>query len=515
MLNFQALRTPAHDGAILIEPAAHELRALAEENRTRFASYPGGIAGTDWATLRRQTRAAIGADERTPVIMTGHQPEFIHPGVWAKYVVADRLARALGGTAVNLVVDNDVPKTPTLAIPVVTAEGIVVHQVPFVEKGAGLPYEFLPGLDARTSRQIRERIAGLLADAYDASAMPAFLEGFCRAYDGGLAGQMAAGRAAVEQIFDVHLRDVRAGRVWGGPVPADWIRRARAFAASYNQALAEYRREEGIRDANRPIPDLHIAGPRVELPLWVYAPGSPRQRLYVEQAAGRIHCFAGTEPAGTIAPDELDDGEQLARLLHAAGGRVIRPRALALTLWARLLACDLFIHGIGGAKYDRITDRIIRSYYGIEPPAMACVSATLRLPLPRSPVSRADLFAARRRVRDVQYQPERWATDIPEALPLLAERLHAIEESERLRRDADGRRDHSARREVFERLRGLNAQLLALRPSVVDEARAEVERIEHMARQDRIATGREYFFALFPRARLAQLCETLPAARDF
>jgi len=515
MLNFQALRTPAHDGAILIEPAAQKLRALAAENRSRFASYPGGIAGADWATLRRQTRAAIGVDGGTPVIMTGHQPEFIHPGVWAKYIVADRLARALKGAAVNLVVDNDVPKTLALAVPVVTAGEIVVHQVPFVEKGAGLPYEFLPGLDARTSRQIRERIAGLLADAYDASAMPAFFEGFCTPHDGGLAGQMAAGRAAVERLFDVHLRDVRVGRVWGGPMPADWIRRAREFAASYNQALAEYRREEGIREADRPIPDLHIAGSRVELPLWVCATGSPRQRLYVEQAAGQIRFFAGTEPAGTIATDELNDGERFARLLHAAGGRVIRPRALALTLWARLLACDLFVHGIGGAKYDRITDRIIRSYYGIEPPAMACVSATLRLPLPRSPVSRADLFAARRRVRDVRYQPERWATDIPEALPLLAARLHAIEQSESLRRDADGRRDHSARREVFERLRGLNAQLLALRPSVVDEARAELERIEHMVRQDRIATGREYFFALFPRAKLAQLCDTLPAAGDF
>ncbi|MGB9623723.1 MAG: hypothetical protein ACPMAQ_02580 [Phycisphaerae bacterium] len=515
MLNFQALRTPADDGAILIEPAAQELRALVEENQARLASYPGGIGGTDWATLRRQTRAAIGADKHTPVIMTGHQPEFIHPGVWAKHIVADRLARALEGAAVNLVVDNDVPKTLALAVPVATTDGIIVHQVAFVEKGAGLPYEFLPGLDARMCRQVRERIAALLADAYDASAMPAFFEGFCTAQDGGLAGQMAAGRTAVERIFDVRLHDVRVSRVWGGLMPADWIRRPREFAASYNQALAEYRREEGIRDADRPIPDLHIDGSRVELPLWVCAAGSPRQRLYVEQAAGRIHFFAGTEPAGTIATDDLDDGERFARFLHAVGGRVIRPRALALTLWARLLACDLFIHGIGGAKYDRITDRIIRSYYGVEPPAMACVSATLRLPLPRSPVSRADLFAARRRVRDVRYQPERWAADIPEALPLLAERLHAIEESERLRRDTDGRRDHSARREVFERLRGLNARLLALRPTVADEARAELERLEHMARQDRIATGREYFFALFPRMKLARLCDNLPAAKDF
>ena len=59
---------------------------------------------------------------------------------------------------------------------------------------------------------------------------------------------------------------------------------------------------------------------------------------------------------------------------------MIRPRALTLTLWARLLVCDFFVHGIGGAKYDRITDGIFRRYYRCEPPPYGCVTATLRLP---------------------------------------------------------------------------------------------------------------------------------------
>ena len=36
-----------------------------------------------------------------------------------------------------------------------------------------------------------------------------------------------------------------------------------------------------------------------------------------------------------------------------------------LTLWARLLLCDLFIHGIGGAQYDRVTDLIVENYFGV------------------------------------------------------------------------------------------------------------------------------------------------------
>ena len=47
----------------------------------------------------------------------------------------------------------------------------------------------------------------------------------------------------------------------------------------------------------------------------------------------------------------------------------LRPRALTLTLFARLCLGDFFIHGIGGGKYDEVTDAIIRDYFGVEPPA--------------------------------------------------------------------------------------------------------------------------------------------------
>ena len=63
----------------------------------------------------------------------------------------------------------------------------------------------------------------------------------------------------------------------------------------------------------------------------------------------------------------------------------LRPRALTLTLFARLCLGDFFIHGIGGGKYDEVTDAIIRDYFGIEPPAYQVLSATLHLPLPAFP----------------------------------------------------------------------------------------------------------------------------------
>ena len=66
-----------------------------------------------------------------------------------------------------------------------------------------------------------------------------------------------------------------------------------------------------------------------------------------------------------------------------ARGIEIRPRALITTMYARLFLSDLFIHGIGGAKYDELTDAIIRRFFGIEPPAYMTVTGTVRLPIPR------------------------------------------------------------------------------------------------------------------------------------
>src|SRR5207244_11160094 len=63
----------------------------------------------------------------------------------------------------------------------------------------------------------------------------------------------------------------------------------------------------------------------------------------------------------------------------ASDVRQLRPRALTLTLFARVCLGDFFIHGIGGGKYDEVTDVIIRDYFGLDPPAYQVLSATLHL----------------------------------------------------------------------------------------------------------------------------------------
>ena len=48
-------------------------------------------------------------------------------------------------------------------------------------------------------------------------------------------------------------------------------------------------------------------------------------------------------------------------------------------MYARLVLSDLFLHGIGGAKYDQLTDLIIARFFGLQPPGFVTLSATVLL----------------------------------------------------------------------------------------------------------------------------------------
>jgi hypothetical protein len=284
---------------------------------------------------------------------------------------------------------------------------------------------------------------------------------------------------------------------------------AEAFAAAYNEALAAYRSRCGIRGRQRPMPDLAAAGERIELPFWLLHDSRPRERLSVSPVGGDgVRLWSGAEAICTLSRRELraNADEVVPQCLN---GWEIRPRALALMMYARLFVCDLFIHGVGGAKYDQITDAIIRRFFEVEPPAYGCVSATLRLPLRVYEVTEADHQSCRQRLRDMPFNPQRHlsAPAPPQITRLLGERSRAIAESQRLRRQTP--RDHGARREAFERLHRANEAVVAASPDLMERARGDLAAIRAQLGHNRTALSREWFFALYPVEKLGALREAL------
>jgi hypothetical protein len=291
------------------------------------------------------------------------------------------------------------------------------------------------------------------------------------------------------------------------------------FLAVYNGVLAEYRRERRIRSTAHPAPDLAVEGEWREAPFWIWTAEDPRRRrLFARQTGkeiditdrGKIEVrLPGGNPEAAV--------ERLAELRR--GGVKIRSRALTTTLWARLFLGDLFIHGIGGGNYDRMTDRIIERFFKVPPPEFLVLSATLHLPI--NPEKQTYYYSSsqpcetgkdicsstvtiQRLLRELTFHPElalKLVSLLPEEEALIAEKRRWIatpqtKENARIRCNAI--RSINERFQPF--LTGERELLLATQR--VAAAKEEAEKILHW---------REYAFCLYPADTLREFLDRLLA----
>ena len=177
----------------------------------------------------------------------------------------------------------------------------------------------------------------------------------------------------------------------------------------YNAAVAEYRQAHHVRSLAHPVPDLAADDGWLEAPFWIWNRANPRRRrLFVRRQAGELLLSdrqAIRVRLALVAADPAQTAGQLAEL--QASGVKIRTRALITTMFARLLLGDLFLHGIGGAKYDQVTDLVIRRFFGFEAPGYLAVTATLRLPIAHQETTLDDRRLIDARLRELTYHPER------------------------------------------------------------------------------------------------------------
>ena len=178
-------------------------------------------------------------------------------------------------------------------------------------------------------------------------------------------------------------------------------------------------------------------------------------------------------------------------------------RALITTMFARLVLSDLFIHGIGGAKYDELTDAIVRQFLGIEPPGYLVATATLKLPGPRLSVEEIDIARIDLMLRELEFHPEVWV-DHEDAAAVVAEKqkwvsLQVPRPERRVR--------HAA-------IEQANRALRTLVNSRREELLAERSRLRSERQKQMVLDSREYAFCLFPeeplRTRLLDLSRQEP-----
>ena len=157
------LRAPATDGGMLVDPPWGQAVGLAASNNDRLSAWDYDVQGRSATRLRAEARREIiqmardflrrhglGDSPETitapgashvPLIVTGHQPELFHPGVWVKNFAASAIARSCGGISLNLIVDNDIPKDSSIRVPTLRDGRLRTVAVAFDEWQGEIPYE--------------------------------------------------------------------------------------------------------------------------------------------------------------------------------------------------------------------------------------------------------------------------------------------------------------------------------------------------------------------------------------
>ena len=64
----------------------------------------------------------IASLEDVPFLLSGHQPELFHPGVWYKNFVLGSLARKLDGVGIHLLIDSDTCRSASIRVPTGSVE---------------------------------------------------------------------------------------------------------------------------------------------------------------------------------------------------------------------------------------------------------------------------------------------------------------------------------------------------------------------------------------------------------
>jgi hypothetical protein len=511
------LRAPREHGRILAEPLLEQAGFLLELNRHALATAPTLLLGRPLPELRRLARAETwdaakryAAEANEPVaaepidgqpwLLAGHQPEQFHPGVWFKNFALRGLARRHGAFSLNLVVDNDAVRTPRLHIPA----GERVASVPYDRWQGESTYEERPVFDEALFASLPGQVAPYTRGWPFEPLLPDYWAEVLRQKERTplLGERLAAARRVSERRWGCVQAEVPLSRVCRSEAfawfAAHLVVNAARLRTIYNDAVHDYRRRHRIRTRFRPVPDLTGEGSWCEVPLWAWRPDQRRRsRLFVRQTGRDLELRAGTE-----AWPSLPWRDDPARLVEAwrgleERGYKVRTRALTTTLFARLLLGDLFIHGIGGGKYDELTDALIAQFLDGPVPGYLVLTATLLLPLPAYPATAETCGRLGREYRDVWHNPQR---HLPGDVPAAARDL-AREKQTWVERSCA---THAERRMRFHQLRELTERLRPFVGAEAEQLRREREECDSRLRVNRVLGRRDYAFCLYPEEMLRE-----------
>ena len=522
------LRAPKRDGQTLDLPEKEEVAALLRDNLALHQSpnsTPSKFPLRDlqararaeavelavsWSNRYLPVEAHVDAktiDASAPIVFGGHQPTLFHPGVWYKNFRLHQIAQASGATAINMVVDNDLSGAASIKFPQTSKARASIGLVAYDAPGPAVPFEMQQIADRKVfesfGKQSANSIAPLVSDPIVKHLWPEVIKAekmLAQSNHAASPGHaIAAGRHMLEHARGLRTLEVPISLLAGSSSFAEFsgylIQHLTKFSDAYNQSIIRYRARHGIRSSAHPVPELgrsEESGQQwLEAPFWIWTDQSPlRKPMFVRQIGNELEISNSDVTLAKISLPAWSDWlvEQNQQIRSTGKGIFVRPRALITTMFARLLASDLFVHGIGGAKYDQLTDQIIVDFFGVDPPRFVTATGSWCLPTGFPEVYPADITTRKEALRKMRFHPETFVSAADDNTTRLIESKHSA---------ITGQPEQSP----LERHRAIESANLELQGMLETERTAianEIDSLSEKVRDSQILNSREFSFALHP-----------------
>lgn len=392
-------------------------------------------------------------------------------------------------------IDNDVASGSSIRVPGLDKDGKPhLRAISYDEAGGGVPYEQTTVRRRDLFDSFDVAVSGAVSSVVkNPSVVPLWRHAKAAIERCGVAGcALAQARHGLEGELGLQTLELPLGVVCRTSAFAEFVlsilTELPRFSDCYNDAADRYRKAHGIRSSAHPVPNLAVQDVWFEAPLWIYGNDSPERKAAWCKLSGDELLLSdrGSRELRINVRHPKLAAEQLAN--SVSPNFKLRPRALVTTMYARLVLSDLFLHGIGGGKYDQLGDQICKAFFDIEPLRFMVISATVQLPGLTVIDYTAKIRDLRRQLRDLTYQPERFADRGKLDGTMITRKAELI---------AEGKPDGSAKAwhdELASINRSLCASLEPVRQSLLRDL-AEAQRCDA---SQRLMASREHPFCIYP-----------------
>lgn len=388
-----------------------------------------------------------------PIIIAGHQAEPWHAGILAKFIAADALAKQTNASVVWLFVDQDSGTPATITLPTrspkhhlqrttLTLSDEPTSDIPLANRPPFLPHT--PQLSNITPQSAIEGLQHWITTLNKHIHQP------------DIAHQIAAALTALSAPWCSPDAAIYATQLSTTDAFAEMLEAMRcdplACVNAYNHAIS-HAPQARVAPLRNPAREGQI-----ELPLWVM-PDTPNQS---RRKANRAD-------------------------LDLLPNHRFAPRALTMTALLRTHGCDLFIHGTGGARYDKITELWIRDWMGSDLAPTGLASADLTLDLGVCPVTDQEIENAHRLAHQARHDPA--ILDDLTAASRKQSLLDAITEKKQLGLNPSLE---------FHEMQSLLHAYRIRHTDQLSKLRADVRALQNRSQENQIITARDWPFFLHP-----------------